>query len=199
MKFLLIILIGMSFFSCSKTSEKNNSSENQMEELSPVDTFDIQHKSRIERLKRSKRSKWKKENWYRAKDGDWYDNYLGWFRYVMQIPSDNSTDMFLGKPLFPVLVLESYKKEMTKESIIERILHLTILGNKKDINSVTIQFDDGNWETYDTIIKHNIEVHFSKEDIDEIINRLQNAKTFTILYLSNTIYFNNKDFKKYFE
>ena len=76
---------------------------------------------------------------------------------------------------------------------------MTILANKKSINSISIQFDNGKWELFKTTTKHNIEVHFSKKDTDIIINKLKNAETFAIKVSTNTLYFNNKNFKKYFK
>lgn len=190
---LLIIFIVWLFDTPSKV---DISLEKAREQKSNSITIE---ESTINRLKSSQRSKWEHENWYRAKDGDWFGNYLNWFRHTMVISSDNAIGVLFGNLLYPSLVLESYKKELNKEDKIERILHLTILANKRSVNSISIQFDNGKWEQFNTITKHKIEVHFLKKDIDTIINKLKNSEIFAIKVFTNTLYFNNNNFKKYLE
>jgi len=201
LKLFNLFLMGLFIVGCGTTSDKDLDSHTEpvhKKEVQKSNSITIEE-SRINHLKISQRSKWKNEDWYRAKDGDWFGNYLNWFRHTMQISSDNSIGILFGNPLYPSFVLESYKKALTKKNKIERILHLTILANKKSINSISIQFDNGKWELFKTTTKHNIEVHFSKKDTDIIINKLKNAETFAIKVSTNTLYFNNKNFKKYFK
>jgi hypothetical protein len=198
MKILLMTLIAISTLFASVLYAEKRPLVDKQDLVSHTKSV---HKegSRIKHLKLSQHSRWKNENWYKAKDGDWFGNYLNWFRHTMQISSDNAMGMLFGNPLYPSLVLEEYTKDLNKKNKIERILHLSILANKRYINTVSIQFDNGDWEAFDTVTKHNIEVHFSKKDTDRIINKLKSAETFAIKFFTNTLYFNNKNFRKYFE
>lgn len=144
-------------------------------------------------------SKWSGEkDWYYHKDGDWYGNYIGWYRYVMTVPSKNKNETILGKDVSSTLVLESYKNNEASKQI-KRILYLEVFGNKENINKLTIRFDNGTPYTYTTDTKHNIQVHFSEKDIPEIIENLHQAKTFKIDYTYKTARFNNKNFVKSFK
>ena len=146
----------------------------------------------------SRNQQWKEEGWYKAKDGDWFNNFLGWYRHVAYIESDNDMPQYFsfGTPMYPYFNLESYTKELGKKKKIKRILHLTILGLKKDINSVVMRFDNGSPEKFKTTRKHNIEIHFSNNDIQKIIDKLKKSKVFTIKVDGVNLLYNNKNFLK---
>jgi len=51
----------------------------------------------------SRNQQWKEEGWYKAKDGDWFNNFLGWYRHVAYIESDNDMPQYFsfGTPMYP--------------------------------------------------------------------------------------------------
>ena len=186
--FIIFVYVGSRYHDAELQNEQYTSNAEYVSESN--DTFKT--------AKFSRNSQWKEEDWYKAKDGDGFNHYLGWYRHVAYIESDNvmlRCSLF-GNPCYPRLSIESYTKELGKKKRIERIMFLTILGLRKDINSVVMRFDNDSPEKFNTTRKHNIEIHFSNNDISKIIDRLKKASTFAIKVDGVVLYYDNKNFLK---